>query len=59
MAKHVQHAPVPPGTHGELGHKLSVGAAELTVTKSPSEAALFSEVYMKPERLFTPCKIKV
>lgn len=40
MAKHVQHAPAPPGTHGEPGHKLSVGAAELTVTKATPEAAL-------------------
>lgn len=40
MAKHVQHAAMPPGTHGELGHKLSVGAAELAVTKATPEAAL-------------------
>lgn len=40
MAEHVQHAPVPPCTHRELGHKVSVEAAELPVTKATPEVAL-------------------
>jgi len=35
-----------------------VGAVELTVTKATPRAALSRQVQMKPERLFTPHKIK-
>lgn len=52
------HAPVPRGTRGETGHQPSVGAVELTVTKATPRAALSRHVQMKPERLFTPHKIK-
>lgn len=45
-------------THGEPGHKLSVGAAELAVTKATLRSCSFGEVQMKPERLFIPCKRK-
>lgn len=40
MAKHVQHVPGPPCTHRELGPKLSVGTAELSVTKATPEVVL-------------------